>query len=295
MIDINDIVKQLNEATDNFNSVVDEAQKRMLKEVINLTKELKTLNGRILPTIENLKLISQIKAKLNKAVVNKDYKNGVRDLLNSFTDIQNSQLIYFSNISNTETDVKKYDLIKEIAVDNTVSQLTESGIDANVTSKLKDILTRSVTTGAQYSDLLAEMQQFLTDTETSAGALSKYAKTYTNTALNQFAGQNNKLITEDSGAEWFRYVGSDIATTREWCDKMTDKDYVHVSEFPELLQGHIDGYKCEIYDKTGLPKGMIDGTNTDNLTVNCGGWNCRHHFYPVLTLTVPKNIRDRFS
>lgn len=294
-MDYKDVIKQI-EATDSkFGSVVDDAQKRMLREVLTLTKDLELSNGRIMPTVGNLKLISKIKEKLNKAVVNKDYLSGVKDLLKSFEGIQTAQLGYFKTISEGKATQQKYDLVRGMAIENTAAQLTESGIDANVTSKLKDMLLRSVTSGGLYRDLVGEVSEFLSNTDKSPGALSRYAKTYTTTALNQFAGQTNKLMTEDSGAEWFRYVGSDIETTREFCDLMTDKDYFHVSEIPELLKGHIDGKKCEIYDKTKLPKGMIEGTNKDNFQVNCGGWGCRHQILPVLTFTVPKNLRDKFA
>jgi len=294
-MDYKDIIKQIDETDSKFGSVIDDAQKRMLREVLTLTKDLELSTGRILPTVGNLKLISKIKEKLNKAVVNKDYLNGVKDLLKSFEGIQLAQLGYFKTLSEGMPTIKKYDLIRVMAIENTAAQLIESGIDANVTSKLKDMLIRSVTSGGNYRDLVGEVSEFLSNTDKSPGALSRYAKTYTTTALNQFAGQTNKLMTEDSGAEWFRYVGSDIETTREFCELMTDKDYFHKSEIPEILKGHIDGEKCEIYDKTKLPKGMIEGTNKDNFQVNCGGWNCRHAVVPVLTFTVPKNLRDKFE
>lgn len=294
-MDYNEIIKQIETTNSKFGSVVDAAQKVMLREVLTLTKDLELSNGRILPTVGNLKKIANIKSKLNKAVLSKEYLSGVKDLLKSFESIQSTQLGYFKTISDGQTTKQKYDLVRGMAIENTAAQLTESGIDANVTSKLKDMLLRSVTSGGLYRDLVGEVSEFLTNTEKSPGALSRYAKTYTTTALNQFAGQTNKLILEDSGAEWFRYIGSDIETTREFCDLMTDKDYFHKSEIPELLKGHIDGKKCEIYDKTGLPKGMIEGTNKDNFFVNRGGWNCGHHIVPVLTFTVPNNLRDKFK
>lgn len=290
---IDKIIKQIDTTDEKFSSVVDAAQKRMLKEVLDLTKEFTVKDGNIQPTVENLKLITKIKQKLNKAVVSNEYKKGVSELIKSFDVIQQYQIGYFQTIVSDLKVSEKYDLVRQLAIESTVTQLAESGIDANVTDKLKSILLRSVTSGGAYSNLIGEVSEFLTDTEKSQGALSRYAKTYTTTALNQFAGQTNKLITEDANFEWFRYVGSDIATTREFCDLMTDKDYFHVSEIPELLKGHIDGKKCEIYDKTGLPKGMIDGTNKDNFQTNCGGWGCRHGIYPVLTSSVPKSIRDK--
>ena len=294
-MNINEVIKLVDDTESKFGSVIDNAQKRMLNEVMALTKDLKTSNGRIMPTIENLKLINEIKTKLNKAVLSPEYQRGVKSLLQSFETIQAAQIGYFGDLTKGMKTTDKYNLVRKLAIENTASQLMESGIDANVTSKLKDMLLRSVTSGGMYSDLMGEVREFLTDTKNGKGALSRYAKTYTTTALNQFAGQTNKLITEDSGAEWFRYVGSDIETTREWCDKMTDKEYVHISEFDEILKGNVDGHKCEINPKTKLPKGMIAGTNENTLQVNCGGWNCRHALVPVLTFTVPKVLRDKIK
>ncbi len=108
-------------------------------------------------------------------------------------------------------------------------------------------------------------------------------------AISQYAGENNKLMTDDLGLEWFEYVGSNIETTREFCEHLTEKRYIHKSEIKTILKGKIDGHQCEIYEKTGLPKGMIEGTNEQNFQVNCGGWNCRHQLVPVAKEAVPKN------
>ena len=128
-----------------------------------------------------------------------------------------------------------------------------------------------------------------------SGALSKYANTYATTAISQYAGENNKILTYDLGLEWFEYVGSNIETTREFCDHLTEKRYIHKSEIKTILKGEIDGYQCEIYEKTGLPKGMIEGTNEQNFQVNCGGWNCRHQLVPVAKEAVPLDIRAKFE
>jgi hypothetical protein len=46
---------------------------------------------------------------------------------------------------------------------------------------------------------------------------------------------------------------------------LTEKRYIHKSEIKTILKGEIDGHQCEIYEKTGLPKGMIEGTTEQNL------------------------------
>lgn len=295
MSQISDILQTIDGATKQFASTLDKSQARLLAEALDLAKTLDIKNGKIAPSIENLKRISSIKAKLNKAVVNSDYLKSVKDLVGNFDTIQAAQNAYFYPMAAKFTAAKKQALIKEISIDNTISQLTETGLAANVTDEIRNKLLKSVTSGAQYNDLVAEMTQYLTDTEESPGALSKYAQTYVNTSLNQFAGNNNKLMTEDLGMEWFRYVGSNKETSREFCIHLEAKDYVHVSEIPGILRGVIDGHKCKIYPATGLPYGMIDGTTPDNFMTNRGGWNCGHQLIPVMEASVPASTKAKIT
>jgi len=295
MTEINNILKAIDDTQANFDGTIDGAQKRMLSEVLTLSKDLTLKNGKVVASVENLKLINQIKNKLNKAVVSKEYLKDIDKLAKGFDAIQSEQMVYFSTISQGKPKAEKYNLLKQIALDNTVSQLTESGIDANVTSKVKDILLKSITSGSKYADMVGEMTNFLSDNENGQGALKRYSQTYVNTALNQYAGQNNKLMTEDLGLKWYVYRGSLRETSREFCVHLEEKEYVHESEISEIVKGNIDGFKCEIYDKTGLPKGMIDGTTESNFEVNCGGWNCNHKLIPVMDSYVPKNLRDKFA
>ena len=170
-----------------------------------------------------------------------------------------------------------------------------SGLKANVTDKLNDILLRAVTTNAKFSDLQEELRAHLLGKDGGQGAFARYATTYATTALSQFTGQNNKLLTDDLDCEWFMYVGSNKETTREFCSHLTAKKFVHRSEIPDLLKGKIDDYQCAIYPKTNLPYGMIEGTTPDNFQCNCGGWNCRHQLIPVADAVVPLSIRQRLK
>jgi hypothetical protein len=40
---------------------------------------------------------------------------------------------------------------------------------------------------------------------------------------------------------------------------------------------------------------MKEGTNVDNLTANCGGWNCGHQLVPLREESVPENIRNELK
>ena len=79
---------------------------------------------------------------------------------------------------------------------------------------------------------------------------------------------------------------------------MPTKD--QISEVPRLLRAEDlyylkDGKKTKvpIYEKTGLPHGLIEGTNAENFFIRAGGWNCGHAIRPVPERNVPLEVRDR--
>lgn len=297
---INAIIDTVESVSDKFNSKLSSTEKRLLNEVLTLTKEIQTTGGRINSSVENLKLLSQIKSKLNDVVLNKDYLNNVKDLVKGMDGILKVQNDYFSSLAGQNyTKIKdlnkKFEITQKLSIDSVVQGLTKSGIEANVTGKIGDILLRSITSGGMYADLVKDMSNFLTTNENGEGALTRYAQTWVNTSLNQYAGQNNKLMTDDLGLEWFMYVGSNKETTREFCEHLKEKKYIHKSEIPEILKGHIDGHECEIYERTGLPRGMIEGTTPENFQVNNGGWNCGHKLTPVSEEIVPEEIKSKID
>lgn len=291
MIDITNIIDVVDDVTERFNSQLGSTEKKLLDEVLNLVKGLSVTNGRINSSVDNLKLLTKIKSKLKQVILNKDYLKSVKELISGMDKILTVQISYFNKDFHVSKDFKgKSELVKQLAIENTVNMLAGTGIEANVTNKINEMLLRSITSGGRYADLVQEMSDFLTTSENGDGALSRYAQTWTNTSLNQFAGQNNKLMTDDLGLEWYVYVGSNKDTTREFCEVLKEKKYIHKSEIPDIVKGKIDGHQCEIYERTGLPKGMIAGTTAENFMVNCGGWNCGHKLVPVSEVAVPEHI-----
>ncbi|MDR1653241.1 MAG: hypothetical protein LBS01_06275 [Prevotellaceae bacterium] len=290
---LSDILKIIDAAPADFSNKMPEIEKKVFGQISLLLKDLKTDSaGKIVPNLENLQLINTIKSKLAKIVVSKEYAAAVEKFVGNIPAISNFQ----TGTAGLGAEGKK--MISTIAkqqINNTLEGLLGAGYTQEVVSKLNNLLLTNVTSGGNYNDLLDTLRAQLVSTETSPGMLSKYAKTYANDALGQFAGQGNKIIADTLNSEWFAYEGSNLTTTREFCEHLTKKRWVHKSEIPELLKGHIDGHKCAIYDKTGLPLGMIDGTTPDNFIVNRGGYNCGHELIPVSEVRVPKEVRERFT
>jgi hypothetical protein len=165
-------------------------------------------------------------------------------------------------------------------------------INAESLSMSKDFLLKYISPEAfniiqtEYENRNSQsiMIQKLTDTGISDNDAKKYV--ILANMLFSYEGHGNW------NPEWYMYVGSNLTTTREFCKRLTKKKYIHKSEIPTILSGDIDGHKCTINKKTGLPAGLIEGTTPENFEILRGGWNCGHSLIPVSTEAIPESIRN---
>lgn len=302
-VEFNDIIKAIQGAIDDFNNSIPGTQRGMLNVIQVELKELDlTSRGDIKTTVKNLKLVGKIKRQLENLILTDKYLANVQTYVESFISIAELQNQYWQTV---EKEFKPSTLLEEIkkqSVSDTVKVLTETGIPANISDALTGILQSSVTSGGSYAELTDQLRTALTDQPNSPGLLSKYARTYTTDAINTYAAQYNQTISDDLGFEWFAYQGSDIETTRPFCDAMTDRIYFHVTEIPSLLAAENLYYinrktgvreLVPIYPKTGLPAGMKAETNPSNFQTLRGGWNCGHQIRPVPSSSVPLAAKIR--
>lgn len=286
--DFNDIVKTIKNSLSGFDKSIPALQDKMYKEMLNEIKRLDTKGGKIAVTVKNLSTLTSIKNKLTRLILNKEYTAEIKNFASAFNEVYNLQFDYWKGIEKTFKPKPLLKAIKNQAITDTVKSLTTQGISANVSDAIVGILRQNITAGGSYSDLSEQLRQSLTNTPESKGILDRYVKTVANDSIQQFNRQYTQIVAVDLGYVWYRYMNTDIETTRCFCDKATDKNYFHVSEVPKMLEG----MGCDIYKKTGLPYGMIEGTNPENFFIRAGGWNCRHSIHPVAERQVPKNIRD---
>lgn len=298
--DFKDILKKIDSAIRKFNKAVPSIQKNMLENVLEELRKLDLKDGRIKPTVQNIRLTASIKNKLQRLILTDDYVKEVKDFAKAFNDVTKLQNEYWKSVEKSFTPKTLLKEIKTQAISDTIQKLTEAGIGVNITDKITDILRQNITSGGSYRKLETQLRESLTDTQKSDGSLTKYTKQITTDSINQYNAQYTQIVSNDLGFEWFAYQGSDIVTTRPFCDAMTDFRYFHITEVPRLLRAEDLYYmkdgkrtKVPIYDKTGLPHGMIDGTNPENFFVRRGGYNCGHQIRPVSESLVPEDIKQR--
>lgn len=297
---IKNLLASIEKATEKFNESLPAIQKQVFAKVIELSKELEVSNGRIQPSVKNVRLITRIRKELEQIIISKPYLKKLDEFIATFDTVDETNGKYFATIVKKYTPPRVFAEIKKQSIDETIESLTEAGIGENVTKKIRDILRVNITSGGKYSDFVEQMRQYITDTRSGDGALVKYAKQITTDSINQYNATYNQLATEDLGLEWFSYRGSLLTTSREFCVKLIEASdgcmpYIHKSQFRQLVNGEICGAQVPIYKKTGLPYGFIEGTTADNLFIRRGGYSCGHQFYPVSSAIVPKALRKKFE
>jgi hypothetical protein len=290
---INAILKTIDEAINTFQDKIPGLQKQLFDELQPLLKEIEIKNGRMLNNVKNLKLLGQLKNKLQKIIINPEYKEAVSKFLDSYNIISALNMDYFKKFNQKFTPSKTLPLIKDLAFETTVNDLVGQGLKVNIVDAVADILNTNITTGGSYAALQNQLREHLLDTETGEGSLVKYTKQITTDAINQYHAQYHAAIGQDLQFNWGRYVGSLLKTSRQFCILLTKKEWVHKSELPLVIAGNIDGEKCKLSKTTGLPLGMIPGTDASNFKIRRGGYQCGHHYFEVPDNAVPKNVLNK--
>lgn len=289
---IQKITQKIDSAIDSFNDDIPAIQKEIDSQIRLLIKEL-DLNGKYIKnSVQNIRLLMKLRNKIEKIVVNEVYKKKVEQFADTFNEVSALQNLYFSSLEKRFVPSKILSAIKEDAISATVRSLTEGGINANLSSGIEDILRTYIRSGGEYVELIDKMKTFISGTKDVPGYLTRYAKQITIDSLQQYNAAYNHSISSDLDYEWYMYIGSNITTTRDFCDKMTKKKYFHKSEIPEILKGHIGEYKVRINPKTDLWYGAYEDTSEKNFNDRRGGYQCRHQIYAVSAAMVPIEIKQ---
>lgn len=306
MPDFSDILKSIDSAIEKFNSKIPAAQKRMYEGITDELKRLDTSNGKIKTTVANLKIIQSIKNKLTKLIITPEYLKDVKEFVSQFNVITTLQNEYWKSVEENFTPRKLLKEIRKQTITDTIKGLTASGIGASISDQIATILRTNITTGGSYAQMTEQLREKILNTSTD-GVLVKYVKQISVDSLHQYSAQYSQTVSSDLGFEWYAYQGSEIMTSRPFCQSMVENNrYFHISQVPNLLKG-LDAqgerlkYKDNktgkestvgIYDKTDLPNGFIPGTNAANFFINRGGYLCGHQARPVSERIVPLEVRE---
>jgi hypothetical protein len=288
------IIATAEKAIAEFQKRIPGIQSGLVDSILTDLKELSTKDGVVLNSVQNLKLIAALKTKLEKLIISEGYKDDVKKFVEAFNTVEGLQKQYFAAFNLKFSPSKVLPIIKNQAIDSTVNGLLGQGLQANIVERIGKILIDNVTTGGTYASLSEQLRNHILTNETGEGSLERYTKTITTDAINQYSAQYHEALAADLEFNWGRYVGSNITTTREFCERLTAKEWVHKSELPKIVKGEIGGQQCKLSKSTGLPLGMIPGSDENNFKIRRGGYNCGHQFFWVPDSAVPDQVKRQF-
>lgn len=259
---------------DQFESVVDRQQKKLLSELNSLVKDLDIDGGNIVVSQQNIARINAIIEGAKDVFFDASYVDALKDFASGF---EAQAAVTRELIELGIGEIPANDLFQQVLSAsrlNAVELFSESVLETVYFEPLRQQLLTSITTGASFSDTMKALQNITVGDGTADGLLHTYAKTYSRTTYAQADATYTTTISREMGVEWYKYAGSVIESSREFCDTRHNK-YYHVLE-------------VESWGTLGNWSGKIKGTNSSTIFANRGGWNCRHSLVPYSVSRVPK-------
>jgi hypothetical protein len=252
------------------------AQKDIYSELLREIALLDMNATGIKPSAKNLVKLTQIKRKTLGIILDDEYTQGVKSY---FQDWDKAEKLLNDYFGETFANFSVPDIIPELrkqTISITQNSLLEAGIEANVVEPINKVLLQSVTGNATFKDTTNAIREIILGDPERLGRLERYVSQISTDAANQYTANYIDVVSNDLGLEWYLYRGGEQTTTRPFC-----KDKVGRYFNKKTVQGWASGSWA----------GRIPNTNSSNIFIYRGGYNCRHILIPVSESVVPKQFR----
>ena len=250
----------LEEKEDVIEKKLDNVLRATEARIVTLIGELETKRGRILSTRINIRRALNMRAEILAAM--RPYQRTAREVTNfSIAAKETQKRLKSVGLPSALTSIDK-DIIEAFSND-TYIELRSLG-NQYAADVSKKVYTGAIA-GTPIEDVVADVRQALTGGQDRRGRpLSSHAKTITVTRFREVdATLMQQKAVNDAGITKFKYVGSLIKDSREFCKERVGKTFT-LEEIEAWEDIEFQGKKAG-----------------DPFIVR-GGWNCRHHLTPVV-------------
>ena len=292
---IQELIDTIDESIKQWDNAIPGMEKDFFANVMRLVKKLELSGDDIKKTVSNLRLMNRIKGELDSALYTKRYLKEVESFIKYFDEVEKVQSEYFTESFDKFSKPNIWNEIKRQTIEDVVASLTEADISTLVIQPVADLIRDDVMNGSSWSNMVKSLEKLIESRSGLDSPLKRYSSQIVTDAINQYAAQYNNTITDDLGLQWFQYVGSLVKHSRPFCRSLVAKRWVNVAEFSQIVKGKIDGKQVPRNPRTGLPDGMIPGTNAQTLKTYRGGYRCNHLFIAVDESVVPESIKKSFA
>lgn len=274
---VRDRAARLNRAPQALLTRVDRIQKSALQTVIELLGSLERDGDTIIRNASNLAKSAEITNALKGILTGKEYLSALAEFASEFdkTKVANDKIFAktFTDFTTNEVADLTLQQSKAYAVELLAGATAQTGF----LLPLRGAIEQAVTSGASWQQTLKQMSTLINGDADVLGKLEQHVKQVAWDALAVADRSYSFSVAEDLGAEWFLYAGTEIQTTREFCQERVGK-YFRRAEIESWAN----------LDWAGK---MQDTTNSTTIFQNLGGWNCRHVLVPVSAAIVPDEFK----
>ncbi len=265
---------RLTRVPDEFLTAVEKATKELYPDVIDLLNQLEVdAQGNIIFNNTNLQLTAELKEQLKDILLQSDYVSAVKEFAKQFDQqAKITNQLLRKGFDNVETELANQ--LNKISKKNTADILINSIGDEAFADAVSEQIELAVSNNASFKDTIKAVRDVVTGNDEIDGKLQQYAK---QVAHDQFAIADRSYtsaMADEIGAEWFKYSGDTIESTREFCRERHNR-FFYYKEIEEWADEEWQG--------------KIDGTNEKTIYSTAGGYNCRHSIIPVSIFAVPKD------
>jgi hypothetical protein len=283
-------VRRLTTVPDAFLAKIPKAEREVYDQVIQLLSRLDIRNGQYVISSRNLQIASEISELLREVLLASDYVNYVTEFAKEFDEqaaVTNRLLEKaFPEYAPTALGAQVVNIAKRDAIDLLLNRASDSDFIA----PLREVIEQAVINGAGYSETVKSIRTFIEGSDDVDGALLRYSKTYAHNAFAVADASYTSIVSEELDAEWFKYSGDEIETTRPFCAER-DTQFFHYKEIEAWGAGErTEGMQ---WPKSGTWGGRIPETNAATIYAYRGGFSCRHSIIPVSVFAVPLEVIQR--
>lgn len=229
--------------------------------------------------------LAQLDSKIKDAVKNSGYSEYTTNYLKTLDEVENIKSKEYAKDKISISDaIKDNEYIKEIKK-QLIEHLRGSKLNEAVLKPLENIIRQNVLLNNTFENVANILKSKIIEKP----IINNHVDTIAYDTLHQYNGVINEQVRKKNNLRYFYYIGSEIETTRPFCDHMKDnfKGAISVDELEKVLNefcpnGTPSETKITYETVNGVVRtlkkgsGMIEGTTLENFTINRGGHRCNH-------------------
>lgn len=269
--------RRLNAAPAELLADVGKIQRGVLTRINDLLTTLDVdATGAIVRSAANLTKAAEITGALKSILTGPEYLKALATFASQFDAAKETNDRLFRKSFKEFSASEVADITLATSKASAVELLAGATATTNFLLPLKGAIEQAITSGADWRTTLREMTTLINGGADTAGKLEQHVKQVAWDALAVADRSYADAVSQDLGVEWYLYAGTEIATTRPFCQERVGKYYTR-----RMIETWAD------LDWAGK---MKDNTNSATIFQNLGGWNCRHVLVPVSRASVPDYV-----